>query len=254
MGAAIVGLIFVFGLISIARWIWDRLAGLHVTFSANATAIAAWSWFIWFLHDQGAIWLTATATVALWRATAMLTRATNIEHARMGPFLTVALEADDEPTTDAVNSKTADYLAAWDQEDRDHPFLGPRVAQSAARYVSIRVTNEQTTPHGVASNVVLETELQFGAADDVAPDPYTIPRQVGPVMILAGRYVEGPLFNVAGLTNWQMVVRKVEYQDIMKRARSAAVGTGGLRRFVSGNIAPLPRVFEPRKGEYTDAD
>ncbi|MDP9024877.1 MAG: hypothetical protein M3N13_05875 [Candidatus Eremiobacteraeota bacterium] len=161
------------------------------------------------------------------------------------------------PPSDAAagTAPTAKYLPGWQQDDGQHAFLGPRVmTTSPPRYVILRVTNAQENPHGAASDITLKAELAFGASDDVAPHPYKMNRTVGPLTIFAGRYVEGALFNVAGLANWRVLITKVDYKDIMKRKRSAAVGAGGLFSSVSGNILTMPRVFEPRKNEYTDAD
>jgi len=249
----IVGIVFVFGLLAIGRWAWDRFAGLHLNFSASAAIVGGWSWLSWFLHDQAAVWITGIATVALWRATAMLTRATNIEHARTGPFLTVLLTLDDL-FPGQINPRDAAYEGTWASADVAEPALQTRQQGAKSRYVSLTITNQQTTPHGVATDIVILARLSFGAADDVAPHPYHMDRPIGPYTALAERYIEGPLFNVGGLTNWVVTLQKVEYRDIMKRARTAAVGTGGLHCSVSGNITPLIRVFEPRKGEYTDAD
>ena len=249
----VVSIVFFVGLFAIGRWSWDRFVGLHLKFSASAAVAGGWSWLSWFLHDQAAIWITGIATAFLWRATAMLTRATNIEHARTGPFLTVFLVLDD-PSVAQINPRDVAYPDTWASLDASEPALQTRQQGAQSQYVSLTITNQQSTPHGVASDVLMLARLSFGAADDVAPHPYHFDRPIGPFTILADKYIEGPLFNVGGLTNWVVTLQKVEYRDIMKRDRTAAVGTGGLHCSVSGNVTPIIRVFEPRKGEYTDAD
>jgi hypothetical protein len=162
-----------------------------------------------------------------------------------------------QPVPDASSPSASQpplYFKPWADEDANQQFLAQRSKGLPPRYVTIRIENVQASPHGVAGSVKISAMLAFGAPDDVAPHPYNISRLVNQDVILASRYVEGPIFNVAGLENWVVVLSKVEYRDIMKRPRTAAVGTGLLQCTVSGNMISTIKVFEPRKGGFTDAD
>jgi hypothetical protein len=214
---------------------------------------SAWSWLKWFLHDQAAIWITALATAFLYRATSLLTRATNVEHALNGPFLSCTLTVEPQPAA-AVNPLTATYRDDWGRADTDYVPLADRNRTATARYVMVAVQNGQTRPQGAASDVTVTAVLYFGAADDMAPHPYHIERVIGPMLLPAGNSGSGPLFNVGGIPNFEVHLRKVGYRDIMNRSRTSAVGTGIIKCIVAGVITTFPRVFEPRKGEFTDGD
>jgi hypothetical protein len=138
----------------------------------------------------------------------------------------------------------------WASEDAAGT-LGPRNVTAAARYVVITVTNQQTRPAGVASKIKIKTRLWFGAPDDVAPHPYYIERMVEPAPLQAQAIAHGALFNVGGLANFIVAIEEVEYYDILSWRRTAAVGTGYIRCVVSGELFPINRVFEPRKGEFS---
>ena len=221
---------------------------------AIASVGHAWHWFLWFLHDQAALWVTAAATVFLYIATSRLTRATNIEHALNGPFIVVTLNLEAPAAPGAENPRTPAYVDVWGAQDAAEPFLSRQNATSAPQYVVITIANGQTKTQGVANKVKVVAQLLYGAPDDVAPHPYTLNRTVVPVPLHASGYAEGPLFNVGGLPNFIVRISSVEYYDIMNRRRTAAVGTEVVRRIVSGKVFQNNQVFEPRKGEFTDGD
>jgi hypothetical protein len=256
LGVTIIA-VFFSGIYFWIRLIAALVSGLHVGAAGPAMVVTAQhslSWISWFFHDQAALWLTGTATVFLYIATARLTRATNIEHAMNGPFLLIAINVEPPTPPGCGAEREAAYQAMFGVSDSSQPFLSEENAKAAHRLVMINVTNGQSRVQGVATKIRIETSLHYGAVDDRASHPYKLTRVIEPSPLHAGSVVEGPLFNIGGLRNFVVKLESVEYYDVMGRRRIAAVGTGSIRCVVSGEMNQFTQVFEPRKGEFSDAD
>ena len=146
------------------------------------------------------------------------------------------------------------------QPDPDYPFVQEDSANghlvqlhdtvpNFARYVGMQIINEQTTPLGIAADVTVEMRLLFGVVDNVTPYPYQLDRVVKAPVIGAGKLVSGRVFNVAGLLNYTIVVRKVTYQDVSGTKRSAGYGVGRVYRRIGQQPLYVSPAFKPARRE-----
>jgi hypothetical protein len=113
----------------------------------------------------------------------------------------------------------------------------------------MQLVNEQTTPLGIAADITVELRLMFGVTDNVSKYPYMLDRVVNAPVIGAAKNVNGRIFNVAGLVNYTIVVRKVTYQDISGIKRSAGYGVGRVYRRVGREPLYIYTAFKPGKRE-----
>ena len=259
----VVVLLALFGLYEI----WLGLSQVARPLQLGARLSGAWQAFAGTFAEHGSEWISTAstfavglATIFLWRSTDALSRSTNLQQSTDGPFLNVVLYPDGgfpgvpAPTLGngaAINF--TDYDAAYSAQDAGSPQLIAFAANLPAKYVNLIVYNRATKPASVAAKVTIKTIMYFGA-QAVPNHPFVLRRDhtfslIGPNSVDAAQ-----LYNVAGLASYQIQISEVHYSDIMGRDRRAATGVGNITQNAGVTLSTLIKVFEPRKGEFTDAN
>jgi hypothetical protein len=248
-----------FGVFELLLWIW-HISGITTLF----IGVASWLTWVWGRFALApATWLTAFATVLLfaatamlWRSTRALSRSTNVQQASAGPFLNAVVYPDGmrlnpQWLTFIQQIDFGVYPDVWSREDADNVNLHPLLAGQS--YVNVIVINKSPTPNGLAASIVIKATLYFGASGGSAPHhPFNLKRTLEIAVLESGTHVGGRLFNVGGLSGYMVTVDEVQYRDIFNRDRRAASGIGIVNQTPTGTFI-TPRVFTPKRGEYTDA-
>ncbi|HEY0395155.1 MAG TPA: hypothetical protein VGD01_11735 [Candidatus Elarobacter sp.] len=201
----------------------------------------------------------AAATVLLWRATRALSRSTNVQFAVDGPYISLflypdggipALPSDKDPFR-AIDF--GQYSKTFTAEDAANVNLLPLLTDPPS-YLNLIVLNRGSKPISIASDIEVTATLYFGAPGGASPHhPFSLTRNVSLKVLDAQSQQPFRLFNVGGLTGYQVSVSEIRYKDITGRDRRAAHGTGTLMRQPPDVITLLPTLYKPRKGEFTDA-
>jgi hypothetical protein len=204
-------------------------------------------------------WIAAIATVAvafatffLWRATSALSRSTNVQFASAGPLLVTILTPPEGPPAGLFKDIVPrPYLPAWITADQGSSI--PAIAGGGAvpAYVTLYVVNRSQSPHGIAARISIKATLHYGAAGNSGNHPHHLPRTAEIPTCEPGTVFALQLFNVGGLSNTRIEVDEMKYYDLMGRRRRGGWGYAVLTRNANGT-AIFPKLFEPRKGEYTD--
>lgn len=231
------------GLYVVLRWLAQLAALLlsHVSFASY------WQHGASFLREDGALWISAIATLMLFVATRTLYRLTNIQLAIDGPVLVVNLtKMAPEPP---INVSA--YFQEWIEQDQGHAQLAPHL-QGAPNYIYLMILNTQNKRTAVAGGIEVTVALFFGSPTGMIPHPHVQRRVARSEVIAPETFVVGPVLNTGDLDAYLAVVESVEYRDVSGRRRTAAWGTNIILR--NPGAAPVlgNKIFEPRKGEYSD--
>jgi len=243
LGNVALAAVLIVGLVAVVRFLIRVAAALlsHVSFAGWSQTI------IGFLHEDAALWLAAVATFMLWVATRALNRSTNIQIAIDGPFLNVNL-ANSAPQPPVV---VTPYFDDWELEDFSNAALAPHLL-GPANYIYLTIGNVQGKPTGVAGAVLVTVALYFGSTNGLPPHPQSYRRVVRSEVIAPDTFVVGPVLNAGNLGAYLAVVEAVEYRDVMGRRRTAAWGANIIFKALGANPVIGYKIFEPRKGEYSD--
>jgi hypothetical protein len=142
------------------------------------------------------------------------------------------------------------YWQGWFGQDQDENFR--RISGGGAPvYVRLYVWNRSHSPHGVAARISIKATLHFGGPPDNLHHPCTLTRTAELPLCESSTILGLELFNVGGLTNWVVIVDEMTYYDLMGRERRGGWGFAVLFHSAAATIV-LPKLFQPRKGEYTD--
>lgn len=176
-----------------------------------------------------------------------------------GPFVEVVLWPDagypgfpSPPTLqNGAPIQFGNYPSTFLVEDQSNPNLKKAIGTGAPYFINVIVFNRGTLPSAVAADIVIKTSIFFGG--QVAPHhPFQVNRDFTFTTLRPNVADAARLFNVNGLTNYQVQIREVAYRDITGRDRRSATGLGMITVDNGGPIETLVKLFKPRKGEYTD--
>jgi hypothetical protein len=244
-----------FGAFFIVREIIRAIQGIGLAHEVGVWLPASTKW----LGANGS-WITVVATVALalatfflWRATSALTRSTNVQFASAGPLLVAILTPPEGPPVPELFKDVAPrpYVPAWITADQGSSI--PAIAGGGAvpAYVTLYVVNRSQSPHGIAARISIKTTLHYGAAGNSGNHPHHLQRTAEIPTCEPGTVFALQLFNIGGLSNTRIEVDEMKYYDLMGRRRRGGWGYAVLIRNASG-VNIFPKLFQPRKGEYTD--
>jgi len=219
LGVAII-LIFVWGLFSVGRFIFQLVAA---PIASHAGPLLSFLKTTVVDHLDG--WVTGIATCFLAYFTVTLRAEARRQAEKDRPFLAIDMEQD---AHDGDWNEPYPFRAE-DDADNNLPAYQNGIAPL---FVRTRITNEQTTVTGIATNVELEFDLQFGVNDNVTRYPYILPRKVSIPVIGSNKYTEGALFNVAGLPNYTIRLTSVSYKDLSGKMRRFGHGVGSIYKRV----------------------
>jgi hypothetical protein len=244
LGNVVVWIVLIVGTIAVARFL------IHVcgALLSKVSFAGWWQTTVSFLREDGALWLSAIATIMLFVATRALYKSTNIQLATDGPFLMVNL-ANDAPAPPVV---VTPYFDDWEVQDLGDAALAPHVNGVPTNYIYLTICNAQDKRTGVAGAVLITVALHFGAKAGVPPHPETYRRVVRSEVIAPDTFVVGPVLNAGDLDAYLAVVEAVEYRDVTGRRRTAAWGANVIFKAPGANPVLGHKIFEPRKGEYSD--
>ena len=188
-------------------------------------------------------WVVAIATGFIAYFTIVLSKESKRQTQGARPFLFVVL------TEEAQSVPTDPDYQFGNEDAADGHLVQSHNSVPNARYVSMEIHNEQATPLGIAADVYIELTLGFGVNDNVTPYPHSLPRVVYAPVVGASKMVSGRVFNVAGLTNYTILVTGVTYKDISGIKRSAGYGIGRVYKRVGAQPFYQYTAFRTRKRE-----
>jgi hypothetical protein len=248
------------GLYYLSRFVIHAVLGLLFSASFKAETLTALQGFV----TNGSGWIATVATVAvalatyyLWKATRALSRSTNVQFAIGGPLLVSVLYPPGGFPQNAqdVNDPFArvvvrPYLRDWMEEDQ-RGNLQAVSGDAAPAFLNLYVWNRSQSVHGVGAKISVTATLHFGGPGTTQNHPYSLARTAEIPLCEPGAMFGLQLFNIGGLKNLMVTVDEMTYYDLMGRERRGGWGYAVLYRNAAGTEI-YPKLFQPRKGEYTD--
>lgn len=247
---ALLALVLIVGTFHVGTFLFWFIAGIIFHIHIPQATITAFQGFInTNFTTQIPVWVTGIATLGLWRATVILSRLAQAQKAIVNPLLEFGLLVED------INAPTGSgnhdsYNENWRDEDSKNAQLHPYIDNQPPCYIRIKVENVQPNVYGLATKITGKVILAFGAKNNVDNHPFTIVRNLDIPVIGAGKYVEGPIFNIGTLPNFVVLIDEIQYFDIQNIGHKAAYGVGRLWKRLDGKpIVITQKIFEPGKGE-----